>query len=133
MSNRYEREIDELLRQLEKRLDREPLARRLGRRLDGAIGTVRGWLVPITARSLAEQMIFWSIVLVLLTFPMRYLVPRLTVYLSLASIVLFVGGIVLSISRRRRVEHRWRGRVIDLSARMSWRWRVMSWIRRIRK
>jgi len=135
---RYEREIDEILRRFERQPPRRPRGNPLVPLLD-ALATAWRRLNSITrARTTAEQLIVWSLGLVLLTFVLGYISPRLAYYASILSVLMFVAAIVLSISGRggsSSRQKRWRGKVIDLppSNRISLSglaWRLRQWLRR---
>ena len=103
MPERWEREIDELLRRREAKLRREPVSRRVVRRsapmmsgLSGAFRTFLRW-TPV------EQFMFASIFLVAASFLLS-VVPGMAgvaQWASLLSILFFVLAIALAVAGRR--------------------------------
>lgn len=103
MPERWEREIDELLRRREAKLRREPVSRRVVRRsapmmsgLSGAFRTFLRW-TPV------EQFMFASIFLVAASFIFSMLpgTGPFAQWASLLSILFFVLAIALSVAGRR--------------------------------
>ena len=102
MPERWEREIDELLRRREAKLRREPVSRRVVRRsapmmsgLSGAFRTFLRW-TPV------EQFMFASIFLVAASFIFSMLgTGVIAQWASLLSILFFVLAIALSVAGRR--------------------------------
>ena len=103
MPERWEREIDELVRRREAKLRREPVSRKVVRRgapmmsgLSGAFRTFLRW-TPV------EQFMFASIFLVAASFLLS-ITPGMSgvaQWASLISILLFVLAIALSVAARR--------------------------------
>ena len=103
MPERWEREIDELLRRREAKLRREPVSRRVVRRsapmmsgLSGAFRTFLRW-TPV------EQFMFASIFLVAASFLLNVLpgMAGIAQWASLLSILFFVLAIALAVAGRR--------------------------------
>lgn len=119
MPERWEREIDELLRRREAKLRREPVSRRVVRRsapfMSGASGVLRSFL----RRTPVEQFMIASLFLVAVAFlctliPGAAMVAR---WASLLSILFFVLALALSVAGRRgygppTAKH-WRDREIN--------------------
>ena len=120
MPERWEQEIDELLRRREAKLRREPVSRKVVRRsapmmsgLSGAFRTFLRW-TPV------EQFMFASIFLVAAAFLLGVLPGMAGVarWASLLSILFFVLAIALSVAGRRgfgphgSTTKNWRGREV---------------------
>lgn len=103
MAERWEREIDELLRRREAKLGREPVRRRVVRRsapmMSGLSGVARSFL----QRTPVEQFMILSIFLVAAAFLVS-IVPGAGVvaqWASLLSILFFVLAIALAVAGRK--------------------------------
>ena len=136
MSERYEREtIDEFLRRLEGKMQREALPRRISRRLHPSSQGFRHAFGAVLRRPPAEIFMILAMALVVLTFLLNLLaLDRWAFYASALSIVFFVLGIVLSLAGRHSPGYRkrWRGRELDYNAYTTPRWwiNLRSWLRR---
>ena len=111
MPQKYEQEIDEILRRMETRLPRQPLRRRLGRRF----AALSDAIVPrLAVRPTPTGLLAAGLVAILLGTILRGFVAGVGVPLALLALVLFASALVLSVSRSRRGPRRgWRGRPID--------------------
>ena len=130
MPNNVEREVEEILRKLDKFVPEEG---RLARTRTGAGQAVSGFLHTILARlsrvSLGQLMLT-SLVLVLVAFFFRGASPALARWAIIGGLVLFLSVFVLSfLSGSSRHERRWRGRVVDLSE-PSLGTRLRNWFQR---
>jgi hypothetical protein len=139
MSERWEREIDELLRRKESRLRGEPVSRRFARRsapfATGASGVFRSFL----RRPPVEQFMIASIFLVAATFLLQMLkvAPVLAYWASILSLLFFVLAIALSVAGHRgfgpRGGKRWRDREIEYHSPYPSLWdNLRNWFRRRR-
>lgn len=142
MNERYEREIDDLLHRLEGRMKREPLSRRLSRKLRPYSQGFRGAFGAFLRRSPAEQFMIAGMLLVVVSFLLNLpAIPSLSLwafYTSVLSVVLFLGGIALSIAGRHSPGYgqtrRWRGREIDYHHTGPNLWTALrNWFRRRRR
>jgi len=129
MPQKYEREINEILRRMDTYLPREPLHRRVRRRVGSWLGVWRPWLgVRITPSHLMVA----GLVFAMLSYLLRAFLPSLTAPAGLLALALFVGAIALSIAQsRRRRPASWRGRTIDYSPNEGLLWE--GWLRRWRE
>lgn len=135
MSEKYEREIDELLRRLERRLDQPPhvrIARRLGHFFSWLQRTYRSYRM----RPKVEQLMMASILLFLLSYLFSFIYRPLASFATLLSVALFIMAIATSLSRGPgrfgSVEKRWRGQIIDYRPRSpSLWWRIRRWWNRL--
>jgi hypothetical protein len=116
MPERWEQEIDELLRRREAKLRREPVSRRVARRSAPMMSGLSGALRTFLRWSPVEQFMVASIFLVAAAFLLS-VVPGfagLSQWASLLSILFFVLAIALSVAGRRgggpHGAKRWRDR-----------------------
>lgn len=137
MGERWEREIDDLLRRKEGRLRGEPISRRFARRgapfAGGASGAFRSFL----RRPPVEQFMIASIFLVALTFFLQMLriAPAIAYWSGILSLLFFVLAIGLSIAGHRglgpRSTKRWRDRDVEYSSPYPSLWNnLRRWWRR---
>ncbi len=111
MPQKYEQEIDEILRRMESRLPRQPLRRRLGRRFAALSNTI---LPRLAFRPTPTGLLVAGLIAVLLGTILRAFIPGGGMPLALLALVLFVSALVLSVSRSRRQPRAgWRGRPVD--------------------
>src|SRR4051794_15617172 len=115
MTDRINREIDDLLRHIEER-ERRSVTRRMSR---WTHSFSEGWqriLSSFLRRSPVEQFMLASVVLVVLSFVLQYVSRPMAFYSSVLGLLLFVLAIgisVLSPGGQGRYQRRWRGRVVD--------------------
>jgi hypothetical protein len=136
MSERDEREtIDEFLRRLEGKMRREPLSRRMSRRLNPYSHSFRLGFGAFLRRPPAEIFMITSMSLVVLTFLLDiFALKNWAFYASVLSIVFFILGIALGIVARHSPGYRkrWRGRELDYKGYGTPRWwsSLRNWLRR---
>jgi len=135
MSDRYEREIDELLHRLEGRMRREPLSRRLSRRFRPYSSGLRGAFAAFLRRPPTEQFMIAAMVLVVVSFVLSNFLglSKWGFYASVLSIACFVFGIALSLAGRQspRYRKKWRGRELDYDSLGPSIWtHLRNWLRR---
>ena len=118
MSDKYQKEIDDILRRAEEVIPKE--RSRPGRRQTGSPGAVPSWLGRLTGgRSLkisAGKLMIGSISLLLLALILGAATNISVVFLVAAGLVLFVISYALFFVRpggSSSYEKRWRGRVIE--------------------
>lgn len=137
MPQRYEREIDDILRRMGGG-PRRGTARRLSRLFSRAGTSLGSLLARFRRRSTVEQLMIASIVLWLGSIPLGWIFPgsALVRTMNVVGIVCFLAALVLSFAQHRRYgpsEKRWRGRVIDYRpASFSLGWYLRRWWRRLR-
>ena len=118
MPERWEHEIDELLRRREAKLRREPVGRRVRRRSAPMMSGLNGAFRSFLRRTPVEQFMIASLALVALAFLFNIFPGTLSLarWASLLSILLFVLAIALSVASRRGHgppgTQRWRDRDI---------------------
>ncbi|MFN8635675.1 MAG: hypothetical protein U0893_17645 [Chloroflexota bacterium] len=119
MPERWEQEIDELLRRREAKLRREPVSRRVVRRSAPMMSGMSGAFRTFLRMTPVEQFMFASIFLVALAF-LASVIPGLAViarWASLLSILFFVLALALSVAGRRGMgppgsSKSWRGQSV---------------------
>ncbi|HEX2728614.1 MAG TPA: hypothetical protein VHM16_02600, partial [Rubrobacteraceae bacterium] len=115
MSERWEREIDELLRRREAKLRREPVSRRFARRSAPFRSSMSGVGRSFLRRTPVEQFMIASIFLVAAAFLLS-IIPSasgMARWASLLSLLFFVLALALSMMGRRgpgQQTKRWRDR-----------------------
>ena len=119
MSERWEREIDELLRRREAKLRREPVSRRFARRSAPFRSSMSGIGRSFLRRTPVEQFMIASIFLVAVAF-LFSIIPSaagMARWASLLSLLFFVLALALSMMGRRghgqQQSKRWRDRDVD--------------------
>lgn len=116
MPERWEQEIDELLRRREAKLRREPVSRRVRRRSAPMMSGLSDAFRSFLRRTPVEQFMIASLALVAVAFLLNIFPGTLVLarWASLLSILLFVLAIALSVAGRRGQEppgsKRWRDR-----------------------
>jgi hypothetical protein len=138
MSQRYEREIDELMHRLQGRMRREPLSRRLSRKLRPYQRGFRSGFAAFLRRPPAEQFMISAMLLVVVSFVMSSFLGlgKWAFYASILSIVFFVIGLALSVAGRQSpgYQKRWRGREVDYHSHGPTIWtHLRNWFRRRRR
>ena len=120
MSEKWEREIDELLRRREAKLRREPVSRRFARRSAPFRSNASGVFRSVLRRPPAEQFMIASIFLVAVAFAMSIIPSAAGIarWASLLSLLFFVLGLALSVMGRRgpggqASSKRWRDRDVS--------------------
>ena len=138
MSERWEREIDDLLRRKEGRLRREPVSRRFARRSAPLAGGLSGVLRSVLRRPPVEQFMIASIFLVAVTFLLQIvkIAPTVQYWAGMLSLFLFLLALGLSVTGHRsgpRGAKRWRDREISYGSPYPSLWdSVRHWWRRRR-
>jgi hypothetical protein len=136
MSERYEREIDEILYHINRKR-RPSFSRRLGRFFQPYSQGFQRAMAAFLRRPPTEQFMIASLALVVLSFVLNIIgLGRWAGYVSLLSIVLFVLGLALSIAGRRSpgYQKRWRGRDVDYGPSGASVWnQLRNWLRRRRR
>jgi hypothetical protein len=117
MPERWEQEIDELLRRREAKLRREPVSRRVKRQSAPMMSGLSDAFRSFLRRTPVEQFMIASLALVAVAFLLNIFPGTLTLarWASLLSILLFVLAIALSVAGRRGGQappgsKRWRDR-----------------------
>ncbi|MFN8522116.1 MAG: hypothetical protein U0821_03325 [Chloroflexota bacterium] len=138
MPERWEEEIDELLKRREARLRPEPLGRRISRSTGPATSGIGRVLRVIGDRPLVEQIMIASIALVAISSLMQLvgLAGPVSFWAGVASLVLFVLALVLSFRGHQRAADQranWRGQELYYLQRRPSLWAsLQAWYRRKR-
>jgi hypothetical protein len=141
VSERYQREIEELLKRLDKRPLQEPLSRRVSRRTAGFRAGFASGLRGFLRRTPVEQFMIASgaLLLIYLVLGLPFFTPLAGVkyWAGVLSLLFFLLAIGLAIVQRRPSGGSggptWRGQVVDYRPRNPdlW-WRIRQWFRRRR-
>ena len=127
MADRIEREIEEILRRIDDFVPESARARRPGRRMSSPLFTARSWLSARLAAISLNQVMMWSLIVVIGAFFLRA-IPGAS-WLLVAALIVFVTAFVLSLrGRGGKTPKRWRGQPIDLSG-PRWTDRLKAWIK----
>ena len=111
MPQKYEQEIDEILRRMEARPPRQPLLWRLSRRFAAVVDAI---LPRLAVRPTPTGLLVAGLITVLIMSILRAFIPGVGVPLAALAFVFFVSAIALSVYRSRRHPQRmWRGRPMD--------------------
>jgi hypothetical protein len=130
VSDKIEREVEEILRKLDKFVPEESRLVRTRRRLGQATSDLAGALLGRLSRISLGQVMLASLVVVVVAFLFRSSSPTLARWAIIGGLLLFFGAFVLSVvGGRSRYEKRWRGQVIDLSE-PSLGSRLRNWLQR---
>lgn len=119
MAERWEREIDDLLRRKEGRLRGEPISRRFARRSAPLTGGASGAFRSFLRRPTVEQFMIAAVVLVALAFLLQILriAPAIAYWAGILSFLFFVLALGLSVAGHRghgpRAAKRWRDRDVE--------------------
>ena len=131
MPDNLEREVEEILRKLDKFVPEEGPLTRTRRRLGQAVAESIHAMAVRLSRIALGQLMLASLVLVLVAFFFfRGASPALARWLIIGGLVLFLTAFVLSVlGGRSRYERRWRGQLVDLSE-PSLGARLRNWLQR---
>lgn len=130
MSDNIEREIEEILSQLDEFVPEEGMARRVRRRSSDWAANLNRAITSRLARVSLGQIMLVALALVLVSLLFWRVNPLLARWVIIAGLILFFTSFILSLrlGRGRNVQRRWRGQVIDISQ-PSLSERVRSWLR----
>jgi uncharacterized membrane protein YedE/YeeE len=130
VSDKIEREVEEILRKLDKFVPEESRLARARRRLGQAASDVLHTMLARLARISLGQVMLVSLILVAVAFFLRSTSPVLARWVIIGGLILFFAAFALTLlGGRTRYEKRWRGQVIDLSE-PSLGSRLRSWLQR---
>jgi len=114
--DKIEREVEEILRKLDKFVPEEGRLARARRRFGQATSDFLHALAVRSSRVSLGHVMLVSLLLVVVAFLFRSASPTLARWIIIGGLVLFFSSFVLSLlGGRSRYERRWRGQVIDLS------------------
>lgn len=132
MTQKYEREIEEILRGLDEFVPEEPIARRIQGRVNGWYAPYALWLRGLQSNWRRYLTVQWlmvaSISLIMLGFLLRMFSLRLASYANTLGFLLFVAVLVVAVlhiggARRRRI---WRGQELNVSHYEAGWWRALQ-------
>jgi hypothetical protein len=125
-----EREVEEILRKLDRFVPEEGRLARARRRLGQATSDLLRTLRVRLSRISPGQVMLASLILVVVAFFFRSASPVLARWVIIGGLILFFTAFVLPLlGGRSRYERRWRGQVIDLSE-PSLGSRLRHWLQR---
>jgi hypothetical protein len=131
MADRFEREIDEILRKIEDFIPeggRPP--RRPPRKVSQRLTNAQGWFGKILSAISLSQVMLWSLIVFLGAFFLRA-IPGAE-WLMIGALIVFATAFVLQLSTpgaRKGPEKRWRGEPIRNSTGPTWPNRLKAWIK----
>jgi hypothetical protein len=131
MADRFEREIDEILRKIEDFIPeggRPP--RRQPRKVSQGLTNAQGWVGKILSAISLSQVMLWSLIVFLGAFFLRA-IPGAE-WLMIGALIVFATAFVLQLSTpgaRKGPEKRWRGEPIRNSTGPTWPNRLKAWIK----
>ena len=130
MSDNIEREIEEILSQLDEFVPEESVARRVRRRSSDWAANLNRAITSRLARVSLGRIMLVALGLVLVALLFGRVNPLLARWVIIAGLVLFFTSFILSLrlGQGRSAQRRWRGQVVDLSQ-PSLSERVRSWLR----
>lgn len=139
MAERWEREIDDVLRRKAGRLRGEPASRRLARRGAPLAGGASAAFRAFLRRPPVEQFMIASIFLVAVSFFLQMLrvAPLVAYWAGILSLLFFVLALALSVAGHRgaggRGPKRWRDREVEYGSPYPSAWNTFRlWLRRRR-
>ena len=128
MADRIEREIEDILRKIDDFVPEKP--RRPVRRVGQPFAAAQSWFAHRLARISMNQVMAWSVFVVIVAFFARA-VPIMS-WVMLAAVIVFLTALIFSLrgmgGGKPSVQKRWRGEPIDLSG-PGWPDRVKAWIK----
>jgi hypothetical protein len=128
MADRIEREIEEILRKIDDFVPER--SRRQARKVGQPLSSAQGWLSRRLARISLNQVMIWSIFVLLVSFFLRE-IPGVY-WVMIGALVVLVTAFIFSrragTGARPSVQKRWRGQPIDLSG-PGFADRMKSWIK----
>jgi len=130
MSDNIEREIEEILSQLDEFVPEEGVARRVRRRSSDWAANLNRAITSRLARVSLGRIMLVALGLVLVALLFGRVNPLLARWVIIAGLVLFFTSWILSLrfSQGRSAQRLWRGQAVDLSQ-PSLSERVRSWLR----
>ena len=114
MSDRMQQEIEEILGKYKKFPLREPLWRRIRRRLSRWLSSVGRWSSSHLPRITVGRVMLVGIVLIIAAY-FGFGGKSITQMVLVAGLIIFVAAFIFALRRRPQyVEKRWRGRPLDV-------------------
>ena len=115
MSDRLQQEIEEILGKYKKFPLREPLWRRLRRRLSRWLSSLSQWWASHLPRITVGRIMLVGIAMIIVAYFFNFGGDSIARSIIVAGLIIFVAAFALSLRRRPpSVEKRWRGQTLDL-------------------
>jgi hypothetical protein len=115
MSDRLQQEIEEILGKYKKFPLREPLWRRIRRRLSRWLSSVSQWSASHLPRITVGRVMLVGVALIIAAYFFGVGGKSTTQMVLVAGLILFAAAFIFSMRRRPRyVEKRWRGRAVEV-------------------
>jgi hypothetical protein len=138
MADRFEREIDEILRKIDDFIPENGQGRRRRPRPNSgnsSINRAQTWFARTLSAISLNQVMLWSLLAFLGAFFLRA-IPGAG-WLMIAALIVFATAFLLQLmtpkTRRTGPEKRWRGERIDYSTGPTWPNRLKAWLKGRRK
>jgi hypothetical protein len=131
MADRFEREIEDILRKIDDLP--ETGRRRPSRHAPNPLSKLTSWLARRLSSISLGQIMLYALLIVLAAFLFRFVNPSLARWLIVGGLIVFATAFFLSVvgggrSATSQPEKRWRGQPLDL-AEPSWPDRIKYWIK----
>ena len=128
MADRIEREIEEILRKIDNFVPER--TRRPARKVGRPLATAQTWLTRRLARISLNQVMIWSLFVVIVSFFLRF--PG-AYWITIGALIVLATAFLLSrlgtgATPRPPTQKRWRGQPMDLSE-PGWPQRLKAWLR----
>ena len=129
MPDRYEREIDEILRKIEDFLPEGGRPRPQVRKVSGGLSSAQTKFARFLSSISLNQVMLWSLLAFLAAFFLRG-IPGAG-WVMIGALIVFVTAFVLTLRTpgARTPEKRWRGQPVHYSTGPNWPTRLKSWIK----
>jgi len=115
MSDRLQQEIEEILGKYKKFPLREPLWRRIRRRLSRWLSSASQWSASHLPRITVGRVMLVGVAMVIVAYFFGFGGDSVARLMIIAGLILFVAAFVFSLRRRPRyVEKRWRGQPVEI-------------------
>jgi hypothetical protein len=115
MADRIEREIEDILKKIDDLPAKGGKPRQVRRVNRGPVSNAQGWLSRSLARVSLNQVMAWSLVIIIAAFFLRAL--PFASWLMIGALIVLATAFILSLHSgggSRSPEKRWRGEVLDL-------------------
>jgi len=116
MSDRLQQEIEEILGKYKRFPLREPLWRRIRRRLSRWLSSLGRWPASRLPRITVGRVMLVGIAMIIAAYFFSFGSDSITRSVIVAGLILFVAAFIFSLRRRSPyVERRWRGRTVEIA------------------
>jgi VIT1/CCC1 family predicted Fe2+/Mn2+ transporter len=115
MSDRLQQEIEEILGKYKRFPLKEPLWRRIRRRLSRWLSSVRQWSASHLPHITVGRVMLVGVAMIIVAYFFRFGSDSITRSIIVAGLILFVAAFIFSLRRHPPyVEKRWRGRPVEI-------------------